>query len=86
MSPALANWIKKEQEDKIRHAELMAIKYAKEDKSYLVMIANGLAKLQLTSNEKIFFLSLARHKREGKNFTTGQRSAIAGIFYKYSAC
>jgi len=81
---ALFAWIKKDQEERRRHTEKMALKYAEDDKHYLNLIG-VLVKLKLSNKEKIFLNSLLSHKKDGRNWSNAQRSAIAGMYYKHVA-
>ena len=80
----LMAWIKKDQEERKQHQEKMALKYAEDDKVFMNLIKT-LIKLDLNSKEKLFICSLLRHKKQGKNWSPGQKSAIANLFYKKSA-
>lgn len=82
MSPALANWIKAQEEDKRKHAEKMAIKNSEDDKQFLAMMKPLLGS-ELKQKERIMLLSMLRFKKEHKNWSPAQRSVIANLFYKH---
>ena len=79
---ALWIWIKKDQEERKKHAEYMARKNARDDQQYMKLIVDCLTKFKCSRKEKIMLLNFARVNKEGRNLSTGQRSVITGIYYK----
>ena len=75
-------WIKRDQEERKKHAEYMARKNARDDQQYMQLIVNCLTKFKCSRKEKIILLNFARVNKEGRNLSTGQRSVISGIYYK----
>ena len=84
MDSALANWIKKDQEERQRHREYMARKNEKDDKKWNKMIVILLTQYSLKKNDKIMILNFVRHKKLGKNLSPAQRSVVTNFYYKYT--
>ena len=83
MDFSLIAWIKKEQQEIQEHQQKMALKYSKEDRLYIDMMAK-LIPLPLKTKERIMVFNFLRHKKDGKVITPAQRSCITNLFYKYS--
>ena len=81
---ALMLWIKREQEKEEKHKEAMVKRTEKEDDIFTRMLTT-LEKLNLKPKEMIMVKNFIRHKVDGKNFTTAQRSVITSIFYNHVA-
>lgn len=82
---ALINWIKREQEKEAKHKESMLKRHVQEDKEYMRYISFLVRDwAQLKYKEKELVSNFARHYEDGKAFTAKQRSAIVGIYMKYS--
>jgi hypothetical protein len=80
----LAAWIKREQAEIAAHKEKMALKRQREDKEYMRFLSFIVhAWSDMSVKEKLFIQSLANRNASGITFTTGQRSAIAGLLIKH---
>lgn len=80
----LIAWIKREQLKDLNHQEYMVRKNQKDDLLYLDMIKT-IFKFKLSTKEHIMIVNMLRSKKEGKNWSIGQRSVITGIYYKKTA-
>ena len=83
MNAALANWIKKDQEERRAHQLYMARKNEKDDKQWNKMMVLLLTQYSMKKNDKLMILNFVRHKKLGKNLTPAQRSVITNLYYKY---
>ena len=80
---ALYAWIKKDQEERRKHAEYMARKNSRDDELYIKQIKELMTECKLSTKEKMFLTSLSNSKKLGKNFSPSQRSALNNLFYKH---
>lgn len=81
---ALMAWIKKDQEERIKHRENMVVKNFREDKEFvrlITFIVQMWNRLQL--REKILINSFAAKHNDFRCLSHGQRSAITSIYLKY---
>ena len=82
MDGALASWLKREEEEKRKHQEYMTKKNAREDVLFTEM-TQVMVTMDLPDKTLMLLNSFLRAKSEGKNYTTGQKSAVTTIFYRY---
>lgn len=84
---ALANWIKKDQEERKAHQAKMALRNHEGDKQYIELLTSLTQQdwKKLKASEKQFVCSLVRQFEELRNFSAPQRSAIASMYYRYHA-
>lgn len=81
----LLAWIKRDQEERRNHQLKMAKKNFKEDEEFMRLISFLVRDwLKLKVKEREFICSLSRWREEGKNFTGAQRSAVTGMYLRYS--
>lgn len=81
---ALIAWIKKDQEERIKHQENMVIKNFREDQAFIRLITFIVqAWNRLHLREKILINSFAAKHNDFRCLSTGQRSAITSIYLKY---
>jgi len=81
---ALMAWIKRDQEERIKHQENMVVKNYREDKEFVRLITFIVqAWNYLNLKEKILINSFAEKHNHFRCLSTGQRSAITSIYLKY---
>lgn len=78
----LLAWIKRDQEERLRHQDAMVKRRAEEDELYIKQVKELVTECKLSRKEITFMMNMLSHKKEGKNFTPAQRSAITNMFYK----
>ncbi len=84
MDFSLIAWIKKDQAER-REWELKKAKRRHgEDELYMRQVSELALESwgKLKSREKQMVMNLARWRKEGKNFSDGQRSALTALYYK----
>lgn len=81
---ALIAWIKRDQEERQEHQEKMVQVRKDEDELYLRQLKELMTEKwkELKVKERQFVVSMVKFKKEGRNFTDAQRSAISGLFYR----
>jgi phage gp16-like protein len=82
---ALFRWIKKQQEEKEAHQLTMANQKYQEDKDcYLKHLVELIQEWRhIKIKEKIIIMNFVKHHEAQRNFSTGQRSLIMGLYMKY---
>ena len=73
-------WIKRDQEERQKHAEYLVRRATKDDSIFLHML-QALDQVQLTTKSAVMVKNLLRHKQLGKNWSAAQRSVAISIFY-----
>lgn len=83
-SYGLLAWIKKDQEERRQHQEKMAIRNYKDDQVYMKHLAELVASYaKMHVRDRQLLVSMIRWHREGRCFSTKQRSAIASMYMRY---
>lgn len=81
----LAAWLKKQRELELSHREKMVQKSYQEDREYMRYISFLVRDWgALKNNERLMICNFTRWHTEHRCFTGSQRSAIAGMYVKYS--
>jgi hypothetical protein len=81
----LIAWIKRQQEDKPNHQQLVATRRHTEDKTFLEYVTVIAQKCwnKLSRYERTMMMNLVERHRSHFNLTDTQRSAIIGIYMKH---